>query len=81
MTVLTSRKGYRMAQNLRAKLPSSDTLIVHDVNAEAASRLAKESSGVEVAEDVRSLAERAVRSSPLSKSPETNHPHHARRSN
>ncbi|KAL2025771.1 hypothetical protein VTO58DRAFT_102954, partial [Aureobasidium pullulans] len=51
--------GYRMAQNLRAKLPSSDKLIIHDVNSEATSRFAKENSNVEVAEDVRDVAEKS----------------------
>jgi len=49
-----------MAQNLRAKLPSSDKLIIHDVNSEATSRFAKENSNVEVAEDVRDVAEKSV---------------------
>lgn len=49
-----------MAQNLRAKLPSSDKLIIHDVNTEATSRFTKETSNVEVAESVRDLAEKSV---------------------
>lgn len=49
-----------MAQNLRAKLPSSDNLIIHDVNSEATARFVKENSNVEVAEDVRDVAEKSV---------------------
>jgi hypothetical protein len=49
-----------MAQNLRAKLPSSDNLIIHDVNSEATARFAKENSNVQVAEDVRDVAEKSV---------------------
>lgn len=50
-----------MAQNLRAKLPSTDKLIIHDVNSEATAKFAQEQSNVEVAQDVRDLAERSVR--------------------
>lgn len=49
-----------MAQNLRANLPSSDNLIVHDVNSEATARFAKENSNVQIAEDVRDVAEKSV---------------------
>ena len=52
--------GYRMAQNLRKNLPSSDNLIIHDVNSEATARFAKENSNVQIAEDVRDVAEKAV---------------------
>jgi malate/lactate dehydrogenase len=54
------RLGYRMAQNLRAKLPSSDNLIIYDVNSEAAAKFAKDNSNVEVAGDVRDVAEKSV---------------------
>jgi hypothetical protein len=49
-----------MAQNLRKNLPSSDNLIIHDVNSEATARFAKENSNVQIAEDVRDVAEKAV---------------------
>ncbi|KAI5236672.1 hypothetical protein E4T43_08441 [Aureobasidium subglaciale] len=51
--------GYRMAQNLRANLPSSDKLIIHDVNSQATAQFAKENANVEVAEDVRDVAEKS----------------------
>ncbi|PNS18788.1 hypothetical protein CAC42_5327 [Sphaceloma murrayae] len=50
------RMGYPMAGNLRAKLPSSDTLIVHDINAEATARFKSEHKGVEVVKSVRDVA-------------------------
>lgn len=49
-----------MAQNLRKNLPSSDNLIIHDVNSEGTARFAKENSNVQIAEDVRDVAEKAV---------------------
>lgn len=49
-----------MAKNLRSKLPSSDKLIICDKNEDATSRFAKEMQGVEVAENVRELAEQSV---------------------
>ena len=54
-----------MAKNLRTRIPSNDTLIVHDRNEDATARFVDEmgntGSGVEVAPSVRSVAERAVR--------------------
>lgn len=55
-----------MAQNLRAKLPSSDNLIIHDVNSETTSRFVQENSNVEIGQDVRGVAERSVSLSRLS---------------
>jgi len=55
--------GYNMARNLQAKLPSSDTLRVYDINTESAKRFADETkalgsgAAVEVADSVRSAAE------------------------
>lgn len=62
-----------MAKNLRAKIPASDTLIVRDVNEEAAKRFVAEaqeaarSNGagadegrVEIAENAREVAEKSV---------------------
>ena len=51
-----------MAKNLRAKIPAEDTLFVHDVNVAATKKFLEENpSGVRVAENVRELAEKAVR--------------------
>lgn len=57
-----------MAKNLRAKVPAEDTLFVHDVNTAATQKFLEENpTGVRVAENVREIAEKAVRSpSPLS---------------
>ena len=59
-----------MAKNLRTKIPSSDTLVVHDRNEDATARFVQEmgntGSGVEVAPSVRGVAEKAVRLTPLS---------------
>lgn len=58
-----------MARNLQAKLPSSDTLRVFDINAESVERFANEtralSSGaaVEVASNSRDAAENSVSTS------------------
>lgn len=62
-----------MARNLRAKIPSSDTLIIRDVNQDAMTRFIEESrevarsSGagaevgqVEIAENAREVAEKSV---------------------
>ena len=50
-----------MAKNLRAKIPKSDTIIVHDVNKEITAKFAKEHEGTEVAHNVREVAEKSVR--------------------
>lgn len=62
-----------MARNLRAKIPSTDTLIVRDVNEEAAKRFVAEAqetarnagvspdeNQVQIAGDARELAEKSV---------------------
>jgi 3-hydroxyisobutyrate/3-hydroxypropionate dehydrogenase len=51
-----------MAKNLRAKIPSSDTLIVHDVNPAVCEQFSSEhsNSGVEIASAVRDVAEKSV---------------------
>ncbi|GAM85083.1 hypothetical protein ANO11243_030860 [Dothideomycetidae sp. 11243] len=51
--------GYPMAVNLRTKLPSSDQVIVYDINTEATGRLQKEHKGVEVARSAREVAEKS----------------------
>ena len=51
-----------MAKNLRAKIPAEDTLFVHDVNTAATKQILEEHpQGVRVAENVREVAEKAVR--------------------
>lgn len=65
-----------MAKNLRAKIPASDTLIIHDRNHEATSSFMQEVGvardnptsnnqmglmGIEVASSPRAIAEKAVR--------------------
>lgn len=56
-----------MAQNLRAKIPDSDTLIVHDHNSEVVEKFKNEvgtaaaGTGVEVADSPREVAEKSVR--------------------
>ncbi|EAW06775.1 3-hydroxyisobutyrate dehydrogenase [Aspergillus clavatus NRRL 1] len=65
--------GYLMAQNLRAKIPATDTLIVRDVNERATSRfveetrqaaqksgLADDAMKVEVAQSAREVAEQST---------------------
>lgn len=55
--------GYNMARNLQAKLPSSDTLRVFDINAESTQKFAEETkalgtgAGVTIAASVREAAE------------------------
>ena len=50
-----------MATNLRAKIKSSDTIVIHDVNTETTAKFAQENKGIEVAECVREVAEKSVR--------------------
>lgn len=51
-----------MAKNLRAKIPAGDTLFVHDVNTAATKQFLEEHpQGVQVAKNVREVAEKAVR--------------------
>jgi 3-hydroxyisobutyrate dehydrogenase len=67
-----------MAKNLHAKIPSTDTLIIRDVNEESTARFIKEaretakSAGVTdvlpnvvVAENAREIAEKSVSSAPI----------------
>jgi hypothetical protein len=52
-----------MAKNLRAKIPTEDTLFVHDVNTAATKKFLDEHpQGVRVAANVREVAEKAVSS-------------------
>jgi 3-hydroxyisobutyrate dehydrogenase len=51
-----------MAKNLRAKIPAEDTLFIHDVNTAATKQFLDEHpQGVRVAQNVREVAEKAVR--------------------
>lgn len=50
-----------MARNLRAKIGSSDTLTIHDVNPDVTKKFAEEVGNVTVAKNVREVAEHSVR--------------------
>ena len=51
-----------MAKNLRANIPASDTLVVHDRNADATARFVQEvGAGIEVAESPKKVAQKSVR--------------------
>jgi hypothetical protein len=51
-----------MARNLRAKLPAEDTLFIQDVNTAATKKFLEENpQGVRIADNVREVAEKAVR--------------------
>jgi 3-hydroxyisobutyrate dehydrogenase len=54
--------GYRMAKNLREKLPETDTLLINDVNKDAVSKFVEELKGftVIVTDSPREVAEKAV---------------------
>ncbi|KAF2204413.1 3-hydroxyisobutyrate dehydrogenase [Delitschia confertaspora ATCC 74209] len=54
------RMGFPMAKNLRAKLPSEDTLFIQDVNKEATAKFLEENpEGVRIAENPREVAEKS----------------------
>lgn len=53
--------GYQMAKNLRTKIEDSDTLTVYDVNPGATKKLQEEAGKIDVAQNVREVAEKAVR--------------------
>ena len=59
-----------MAQNLRAKISSSDRLVIHDRNTEATTKFMQEAGGtanedmvIEVASSPRQVAEKSVSTS------------------
>lgn len=61
-----------MAQNLRAKIPSGDTLVIHDRNTEATTKFMQEAGGtsneemgIEVVSSPRQVAEKSVSTSPI----------------
>lgn len=55
--------GYPMAQNLRSRIPESDTLTVYDVNAESLDKFKSESSSskIQVAKSPKEVAHNSVR--------------------
>jgi hypothetical protein len=63
-----------MARNLQAKLPTTDTLRIYDINPNSLKKFADETkalsggAAVEVANSVREAAEDSVSSAPLSSS-------------
>lgn len=54
--------GYRMAKNLRTKIPETDMMVVIDVNKAASEKFVKELSqfNIVVAESAREVAEKSV---------------------
>jgi len=64
-------EGYNMARNLQAKLASSDTLHIYDINTASAEKFVAETkalsggASVKVASTVREAAENSVRLFPL----------------
>ena len=50
-----------MAKNLRSKISESDTMVIHDVNQTALDKFKSEFSNVEIAKNVREVAEKTVR--------------------
>jgi len=51
-----------MCMNLRAKIPSSDEIIIHDVNPQVTAKFCSEhKQGVHIAQNVREVAEKSVR--------------------
>ena len=58
--------GFRMAKNLRAKLPADDKLVIHDVDLKVLETFAKEAgSNTHIAKDAREIAEKSVCSLPV----------------
>ena len=49
-----------MAKNLRAKIPESDTMLIHDVNPAVLEAFQKEVGNVTIAKNVRQVAENSV---------------------
>jgi 3-hydroxyisobutyrate dehydrogenase len=49
-----------MAKNLRSKIPESDTMVIHDVNQTALDKFKSEMGNVEIAKNVREVAEKTV---------------------
>ena len=49
-----------MARNLRNKIKDTDTMVIHDVNPAACENFAKEVGKVEIAKNVREVAEKTV---------------------
>ena len=49
-----------MAKNLRSKIKESDTMVIHDVNESALKKFKDEMGNVEIAKNVREVAEKTV---------------------
>jgi len=59
--------GFRMAKNLRTKLPADDKLVIHDVATNVLETFAREAGpNTHIAKDARQVAEESVCSSPAS---------------
>ena len=62
----TYTTGYNMARNLQSKLPSSDILLIQDINTDATKRFVEEAksqpggAAVKVASNVREASENSV---------------------
>lgn len=54
-----------MATNLRAKIPASDKLYIHDVNPDVTQKFASENKNVDIASNVRDIAINSVCFCPL----------------
>ena len=58
-----------MAKNLRTKISSSDTMLIHDVNPAVTQSFKEEVGNVEIANTVREIAENTVSLAPLLSTP------------
>lgn len=58
-----------MAKNLRTKISSSDTMLIHDVNPTVTQSFKEEVGNVEIAKTVREVAENTVCPRPLLSTP------------
>jgi hypothetical protein len=72
-----------MARNLQSKLPSSDTLLIQDINVDATKRFMEEAEAtstgatVRIASNVREASEKSVGIQPHSPGPHLTHYHYA----
>lgn len=63
MHLTDSSTGYRMAKNLREKIPADDVLMIQDINKDAVKKFVDELSGFNViaSDSARAIAEQSVR--------------------
>ena len=61
-----------MAKNLRAKIAESDRMLIHDVNPAVTEKFKQEIGNVEIAKNVREVAENSVRD-PIVRLAQTTH--------